>query len=363
MISGDRSVLADKRGAFWYTLDALRAHWERIDVITPKTAGAGKEHRVFDNVFFHPSPLPLALQPMWIIQKGGELQEKHRHNVMTVHEYPPFYNGFGALTLRKQTGLRAACEIHHLVGFPRPASLTERVARPLSRFFLPRELPSFDAVRVVNAEVRETLVGWGVERGKIHIVPSFYLDGALLHPGPVEQKRHDLVFAARLHPNKGLFSVLRAVSLLPGVTLLVIGDGPQRLEGERFARGLKIADRVRFAGWLSSQRELADALRSGRAFVMNSLSEGGPRVLLEALACGVPVIATDVGVVKDAVFDGGNGILTNGTPQGIAAAATRILADDGFRLRAEEGAAGILKKYERGSAVRAYAEFLRGVAA
>jgi hypothetical protein len=162
MVSGDRSILAGKRGAFWYTLEEFRKHWERIDVICPRGGGERKADdarggiAVFDNVFFHPSPWPLLFQSLWIARKGKALLAAHRHDVMTVHEYPPFYNGSGALALRKRTGIPAAAEIHHIVGYPVPASLSERIGARLSRWVLPRELASFTAVRTVNDEVKST---------------------------------------------------------------------------------------------------------------------------------------------------------------------------------------------------------------
>jgi glycosyltransferase involved in cell wall biosynthesis len=361
MISGDRSILAGKRGAFWYTLEEMRKHWERIDVICPKARGAAIL-QPFENVFFHPSPSSLPFQSRWIVKKGAELHAAHHHEVMTVHEYPPFYNGLGALKLSKQTGIPAVAEIHHLVGYPVPASLTERIGAWLSRRFLPRELPTFAAVRVVNAEVKRTLVEWGVPGDKIAVVPSFYLDGAILGPRPDAEKTYDVVFAARLMPNKGLLPVIEAVALLPGKRLLIIGDGPELSAAKRLAERRGIADRVTFAGWLSSQQDLADAMRSARTFVMNSLSEGGPRVLLEALACGIPVISTRVGIAPDVIRDGENGVFTDGTFADVSRAIELVLGMPSMMETAQNDTLHILRLFERSAAIRAYAEFLQEVA-
>ena len=112
MISGDRSILQRRNGAFWYTLQELRKHWDHIDIICPCTraqihenqrrAKAGRASLVGGKVFFHPSPSSLWKQTSWITSVGSELIEKHRHDVMTVHEYPPFYNGLGARRLAKK---------------------------------------------------------------------------------------------------------------------------------------------------------------------------------------------------------------------------------------------------------------------
>src|SRR3989339_1246744 len=102
MISGDRSILQGKRGAFWYTLHELRKHFDRIDIICPHVAqitplpvdgnGAKPEG---GEVHFHPSPRGLWYQPRWILTCGTSLIAQHHIDVMTVHEYPPFYNGCG----------------------------------------------------------------------------------------------------------------------------------------------------------------------------------------------------------------------------------------------------------------------------
>src|SRR3990167_11316742 len=126
MISGDRSILQGKKGAFFYTLEEFLRHWDQIDVICPKVRSAKVEVRSpFPKVHFHPCSHGLWYQPFWILKKGKELIATCRHDVMTVHEYPPFYNGFGARKLAKSTGVPYIIEVHHIMGYPVAASLTE----------------------------------------------------------------------------------------------------------------------------------------------------------------------------------------------------------------------------------------------
>src|SRR5438874_1362171 len=117
MISGDRSVVRGMRGAFWYTLEEFHGHFQRIDIICPHAEGESI-HQEFGNVFFHANPGSLLSQPRWIATRGEELIRKFGHNVMTVHEYPPFYNGLGARTLHRRMGIPYCLEIHHIVGEP-----------------------------------------------------------------------------------------------------------------------------------------------------------------------------------------------------------------------------------------------------
>ena len=366
MISGDRSVLSGKRGAFAQMLEEFSKHWERIDVICPRSANphpnplSSEEERgrFFANVFFHPSPYSLWKQSSWIVQKGKELIAQHHHGVMTVHEYPPFYNGMGACHLHQATGVPYVLEVHHIVGWPRAASVTEWLGRIASHWQIPKSAYHAAAVRVVNLTVMNELVKWKIPENKIKIVPSFYLDASVYHPDPSATSKYDVIFCGRLVSNKGIREVLQAMVKLPEVTLLVIGDGPERAGAEAFVRRHGLADQVTFAGWLRSEQDVANAMRSGKIFVMNSKSEGGPRVALEAMACGLAVIATKVGAMPDVIKDGENGVLTTGYPEDLAKKIALLVGDEAKRRQLGKEAAKITEKFERKRLIREYAEFL-----
>jgi glycosyltransferase involved in cell wall biosynthesis len=123
---------------------------------------------------------------------------------------------------------------------------------------------------------------------------------------------------------------------LPEAVLVLAGDGPERVAAERLARELGIADRVQFLGYRRDVRrvwEVADVA------VLASDYEGTPLALLEAMASGVPAIATSVGGVPDIVHDGVNGILVPpGDPERLGLAMADLLADKSRRRRLSEGA-------------------------
>lgn len=364
MISGDRSILAGKKGAFWYTLEQFAKEWDRIDVICPRAIKEEAPRVQFGNVYFHPCPHGLVRQAGWIVRVGKALIAEHHHDVMTVHEYPPFYNGIGARSLTAATGVSHVLEIHHIVGYPVPASFSEWIGYWMSRAYLPWAARGAARIRTVSKSVAQALRRFYVPASKIVVVPSFYLDHALFaSSGDVPAAQYDLVFCARLVPNKGLRSVLDALVLLPQATLLVIGDGPQRAAMERYAGTLGIAHRVEFRGWVSESRDVLRAIRSARIFVMASSSEGGPRIVLEAMAAGMPVIATKVGVVPEVIHDRENGLYTSGTPEDLAEKARMLLSDESLRRSMGEQARRVLEQFERGTLVRRYAALLQEVAA
>lgn len=363
MISGDRSILQGKRGAFWYTLEELSRHWDRIDVICPATTYnlQPTTSQPFPNVFFHPSPRKIWYQPWWILNCGYQLIQEHHHDVMTVHEYPPFYNGKGARWLSKATGVPFAIEVHHIVGWPAAASIIERIGAFLSQLVLPREARVANAVRTVNETVKKQLIAWGAPAEKVHVVPSFYLDPEKLRSDPLIMKNIDVVTAARLVSNKGLPELLDAIVQIKDIKLLIIGDGPLRKQLEVQARRLGIENRVIFVGWLPTQEDVIAALQRGKVFVMNSKSEGGPRTALEAMAIGLPVIATKVGVMPEVIQDGVNGVFTDGSARDLQEKIDTLLRDEIARAKLSVDAMKVLEKFNRKVLVEKYARFLQEV--
>jgi len=360
MISGDRSILQGKQGAFWYTLEEFSKHWNRIDIICPHVVGKSEE-TVHGNVHIHASPKKLWYQPWWILKKGKELYTSHSYSSMTVHEYPPFYNGIGAKWLSKKIGIPYALEIHHIVGYPKSASLFEYIGRLLSRFYLAIDASSAAAVRTVNESVKKVLIRFRIPEEKLHVVPSFYLDGAFLSSLQEEQKKYDIAFCARLVENKGIKELIDAVTLLDGVTLVIIGDGPMKSIMEKRVQQNGIADRVTFTGWLDSQEDVMKTIKSAKMFVMNSKSEGGPRILLEAMGCGMPVISTPVGIASSVISVGQNGLLSTGSAQNLGFRIQSLLKDKSLREKLGENARDVLRQYDRSVLVKAYADFLKSL--
>jgi glycosyltransferase involved in cell wall biosynthesis len=369
MISGDRSMLAGKQGAFWYTLEALSKHWDRIDVICPRVDMKGRAsgdvviQEFFGNVFFHPSPYPLRKQHKWIVQRGRQLVNSYRHGVMTVHEYPPFYNGIGARRLSKKTGVPYILEVHHLVGYPVAASFIERIGLIMSRVYLPWAIRRATGTRIVSKATAEVLIKWRTPQEYLRVVPSFYLDRALIaslgDPPPVQ---YDVAFCGRLVANKGAAALIEAIAHVPRATLLVIGDGPERKNLQDKAQELGIAHRVEFRGWLPTQRDVLRAIQSAKMLVMNSTSEGGPRVPLEAMAAGMPVIVTRVGVMPDVIADGVNGLFTTGTAEDLKEKINCLMQDNELRQRMGAEAVHILDRFERDKLISQYATFMRSFA-
>ena len=360
MISGDTSLARGQHGAFEAMLRHFSAYWDRIDVLTP---GAPDAHprTVHGNVHAHPSPYPKALQPYFLLRQGGALLAERPYALITSHDYGFFYNGPAAWRLSRRSGVPYVSELHHVEGYPLAVTRRERLYRWLAHRYIPWAATRAAAFRVVNhAEMPELLRTLGVPEDKILVLPALYLDYEVFHPRRELPQRYDLLFVGRLAPNKGLFTLLEALAqvrqIQPKVTLGLRGEGPLRPALEARIRALGLGGNVTWIPRAAGLEDLARIYASARVLVCASTAEGGPRVTVEALACGIPVISTPVGVMRELLRDGENGLRVGFNAASLAAAITRLLADPD--LRARLGAAGrdSVQGFDAATTIRAYAE-------
>jgi sugar transferase (PEP-CTERM/EpsH1 system associated) len=141
------------------------------------------------------------------------------------------------------------------------------------------------------------------------------------------------VTVARLDPIKDQVTLLRAVRLVvdkePAFTLDIVGDGPSRPELELLRGTLGLARHVRFHGF---QHDVQPYLAQSDYFVLSSLSEGIPLTLLEAMAVGLPGVATDVGGNREVVVSGETGYLVPAEAPGALADAMLLVQADPMGL-------------------------------
>lgn len=141
--------------------------------------------------------------------------------------------------------------------------------------------------------------------------------------------RHLIGVVARLQPEKGIDIFLRAaaevVEYCPGARFLIVGDGPERPALQRMALGLGLEDRTRFLDSVLSGRSILPFLD---VLAAPSRSEGAPLVVLEAMAGGVPIVASRAGGIPEQVRDGREALLVPpGNPTELARAIVRLLYD------------------------------------
>jgi L-malate glycosyltransferase len=168
---------------------------------------------------------------------------------------------------------------------------------------------------------------------------------------------HLVVSAGRLFPVKRYEDLLAAAALarknIEGLHLVLLGEGPERERLGSLSRELGIGDIVQFPGW---REDAARWIACADAFVLTSRSEGLPMAALEAMALGIPVIATTVGDLPEMLQGGEAGILVPvGAPQDVADAIVRLARDP--LVAAQFGRAGrtrVAQAYSQDAMVDAY---------
>jgi glycosyltransferase involved in cell wall biosynthesis len=141
----------------------------------------------------------------------------------------------------------------------------------------------------------------------------------------------------------------------PAVTLAIRGDGPLRTALQRRIARLGLVDNVTWLPRVPDVAALAAIYRSGRMLVCASTSEGGPRVTVEAMACGVPVISTPVGIMSELVDPGVNGLLFEWDAAELAGHIRDLLADDDRRRRMGAAGHAAVQHFQADRVIAAYA--------
>jgi glycosyltransferase involved in cell wall biosynthesis len=157
---------------------------------------------------------------------------------------------------------------------------------------------------------------------------------------PPKQQIKRLFCAARLSPEKGLTFAIEALSLLRvkgyDLELRLAGGGPSMVHLKTLTTQLGLADRVKFLGFLTEDQVIGE-LQISDLFVLPSFVEGVPVSAMEAMAVGIPVIATNIAGTSELIEDGKNGILIRPSDsQALANAVIRMIENHDFRLRATE---------------------------
>lgn len=197
-----------------------------------------------------------------------------------------------------------------------------------------------DAVITLTPRLAGLLTDHGVPAGRVHVVPSGVPDGPFdADPGadPLDDPaRPRVLFLGRLHRQKGVDVLVRAIATLPGARLVLAGDGPDRAALRRLAERCGIAGRVRFLGFVP-RPQVPALLRHADVLALPSRYEELGTAVLEGLRAGVPVVASDTGGIPSILTDGVDGLLVPpGRPEALAAALHRVLSDAALARRLAE---------------------------
>lgn len=261
-----------------------------------------------------------------------------------VHAHALFPSGAAAAQLARQARLPLVVSVHG-------SDLYTMLDRPKWRRAVATVVESADAVVCVGtklaADVREQL---GAPGDKVSVIPDTYDDGTF---GFIERARPPgmplrLLSVGRLEPYKGADVLLEAFARVAGsasapLELVVVGGGSEEAALQELAASLGVAERVRFAGPLPPER-IAEELVDADLYVQPSRREGFGVALVEAMATGLPVVATRSGGPEDIVTADSGLLVDPSDPEALAEGIGDALA----RLRDFDSpaiASGIAARY------------------
>lgn len=171
---------------------------------------------------------------------------------------------------------------------------------------------------------------YDISSEKINVVPN-YVDTDLFRPRrDIQPISGRICYIGRLHPRKNLHLLIKAMAGLPNCSLYLIGAGPQQAELANLATQYQV--KVHFAGVLSNS-QIPPEINRSEVFVLPSQFEGHPKALIEAMACGIPVIGTDVKGIRQVIRHEETGVLCSPTVDGIKEAIQQLLTDSSLRQR------------------------------
>lgn len=275
------------------------------------------------------------------------------------------------LNVRVVEALTKTKSLYHMIGGPKEwmgggwqsenrfLARLPRPSRTLEQLFV-RLIVRGAAVAAMGEAGRATLIDWGAEPARAFVIPPG-VETAHFASAIADGPRYDVITVGQLVQRKRTDDLLRAVAALrplkPDITAAVVGDGPRRLELQRFSEKLDIDDRIEFLGF---RTDVAPLYASTKVFALMSDAEGLPVSMLEAMASGVACVVPAVGEIPGFVRDGESALLFEpGDVDSLVALLGRLLDDE--PLRTAVGAAGARLVRARASVesvARAYGELL-----
>lgn len=330
--------------------------------------GAGALHNLTQD------PWTAANLPAFVIAEGLAVARRlasGRYGLVHSHWILP--QGFVAAIAARPLGIPHVATIHGSDLFALRGALPTRLKRMALRWA--------DAVTVNSSATEAGAMALAPDVGPLHRIPMGASDRvapdsqvAALRtrhrtaPGPL------LAFVGRLVEQKGATDLIRAVGLLaprlPGVSAMILGDGPDRAPAERLSRELGVAGRIVFLGRVAPD-EVPAYLAASDIFVgpsrrtADGAMEGQGLSFVEAMLAGCPVIATRNGGIVDAIRHGETGLLVaENAPTEIADAVERLVADPALADRLRRSAGSLARQnFTRQVSARAYADLFEAVIA
>ena len=326
---------------------------ERLDIIVYARKTEKLEvFKIADNVHGYPSNSSSKLTFFFdAIKIFKKIYSEHKVDLIVCQD--PFLFGLTGLWLKRRYGVKVIMNFHgdH---WDNPYWLKERPF--LNRLFYlvsKYTVPRADGVRVVSRYIKEKLVKRGIAENRVCVIatPVDLEKFKVYSPADAERIKSEyrrqriILYVGRLWPIKNLPLLIRAFASVKNkyhdTVLLLAGAGPEKEKLEKMIMNAGINESVEFLGPVSPGK-LVSYYRASDIFVLPSLSEGRPKVLAEAAAAGLPIVATNFPGADEIVKEGENGFLVPiSDAEALAEKLLKLLKDKELRRMMGEKSAAL----------------------
>jgi glycosyltransferase involved in cell wall biosynthesis len=344
MVGGDPNILRPGSDARKRIENYARILGELHMVVVSKKSG---ETERSDALFLYAAGARFPIFRMVLAYRTmRRLAKKVGFNVLSVQA--PDEIGFLAFLVSREFSIPLQFQIHTDIMSPwyRRASWREWARFKIAKFLIPRA----DCVRAVSERIKKSIIRnikHKMKDSKISVLPIFTDISKFLEAEPDSRVRDEfrnynfkMVAAGRFVDKEKNFSMLIEImpeflKLCPGALLVLAGDGPDLENYKLQITNYKLEKNVIIEGW---RDDLSAFLKCFDVFLMPSNYEGWGRAVIEAMAAGLPVVMTDVGLAREVVERGRNGVVVPvGKQEEFLRACIDLYLDSAKRMRLAEG--------------------------
>lgn len=301
----------------WNLSKYLTSRGHRVHIVTRSEVGRANNETVDDIIIWRPTfvpvyPFHVHLHSLFveklIMRLEPEIDLFHMHTPL-----PPMISTKRPIMLTVHSAVREDVKATPITSV---YTLQMKLQAPFSYWIEQTLLRHATSVNAVSPQVAQALATYPSGPSKIDVTWNG-VDTSTFRPGSTTSSHKCLILSVgRLAPGKGIEDLLQAVLTMKhlgtpaeAIQLSIVGDGPQRQYIEQFIHANQLSERVVLLGHINDRTRLARLYQEATLFVMPSHHEGLPTVILEAMACGCPIVATKVGGVPNIVVNGENGAL------------------------------------------------------
>ncbi|MBI3046100.1 MAG: glycosyltransferase family 4 protein [Candidatus Harrisonbacteria bacterium] len=377
MFSTDRTALDNGSGTQKRMVEYGTLFEElHIVVFTKKQTTDNRQQTTIDNnIWVYPTNSRLKILYLWdAYQIAKSLVISHKLSVITCQD--PFETGFVGWLLKLRYKLPLQFQIHTDVFSPyfKNESLLNRLRVLLAKFLLPRA----DGIRVVSERIKQSLKAKSLKLKAEPVVLPIFVDIKKIQSAKVKTDLHNkypehdfiILMASRLTKEKNIGMAIEAFnrirnqeSGIRNLLLLIVGDGPELKSYKLLVKSYKLENNVQFESVVDSQT-LFSYYKTADLFLLTSNYEGYGRTVVEAMAAGLPVVMTDVGIAGELLIDDLDGkVVPIGDQKALAKAILELMENSclpaGRPPKREEFKQNSLKLLEKWPVKKEYLEKYR----